>query len=405
MDARLTAERWAFTHFSRGGHAYSKCAKRLIAVDFAQDACVLLAADKAGNVRLFRLGRETLPAQPRRSASDELAPDDGDDSVLGHFSLITDLRVSPCERYVATADRLGHVRVSRFPAVHDIVSIVCGCGADGLSNGAADSATRGEGAIRSSDYISRLAWRSAQQHRPRGGNGSDASPALLAYGTGVRFCAPDVEQLDARRSRNALVTTVHPAASRRRHVTTCAVAGEFELAADAADDDSSELFYGSQGEEGLGSDVCPRTATSICLLPPGMARGARELCVIGNGVAAPALVVVVAATASVGSEDAETAQCVQQALNEALTQCCESLCATSASSSPPPASRFSYRARSHAPTAWLPRLAKCASGGDADDMGNDEDVVERDDNYDDDGDGQARQCGGGSAKRRRPRCT
>ncbi|KAK4536265.1 hypothetical protein CDCA_CDCA08G2290 [Cyanidium caldarium] len=138
------------------------CPKRLCAIDLAHNGRYVLVADKTGNVYAFDLD-ESLAAADTASpltCQPEYARREGyREPVMGHFSLITDLQVSDDGRYVATADVDGHMRISRLPQVYDIVRIIPSCGGDART-------------VAADDYITRLCW-------------LPASSVLMGLGTGV----------------------------------------------------------------------------------------------------------------------------------------------------------------------------------------------------------------------------
>eukprot|EP00166_Cyanidium_caldarium_P005942 ctg_759.g362 len=144
------------------GGARSICPKRLCAIDLAHNGRYVLVADKTGNVYAFDLD-ESLAAADTASpltCQPEYARREGyREPVMGHFSLITDLQVSDDGRYVATADVDGHMRISRLPQVYDIVRIIPSCGGDART-------------VAADDYITRLCW-------------LPASSVLMGLGTGV----------------------------------------------------------------------------------------------------------------------------------------------------------------------------------------------------------------------------
>lgn len=143
-------------------------------VDFARGARYVLVADKVGDVYVFDLDDDRYESDldtnyicTQPAYLDAKAPRE---PAMGHFSLITDLAVSPDSKIVATADREGHVRISRFPQLYDIVTVICGCGGN-------------EKVANSGDYVTRIQW-------------DTTSRRLRCAGTGMWFEALIVEPID-----------------------------------------------------------------------------------------------------------------------------------------------------------------------------------------------------------------
>ncbi|CDH50810.1 trna (guanine-n-)-methyltransferase subunitwdr4 [Lichtheimia corymbifera JMRC:FSU:9682] len=89
---------------------YSRNAvKRVNAIQFNKDASKIVIADKFGDVFCH-------PAEKSDGEEEKMAP------ILGHVSMITDMTLSADEKYVVTADRDEHIRVSRFPNGYNIES-------------------------------------------------------------------------------------------------------------------------------------------------------------------------------------------------------------------------------------------------------------------------------------------
>lgn len=93
--------------------------KRLATVSFAPGGRSVLAADRFGDV--YEVAVPPLECETPTAATplaDDAAP------LLGHFATMTDVAAS--ETRIATCDREGRVRVSRYPEAHDIVSFCLG---------------------------------------------------------------------------------------------------------------------------------------------------------------------------------------------------------------------------------------------------------------------------------------
>lgn len=93
--------------------------KRLATVSFAPGGRSVLAADRFGDV--FEVAVPSLECETPKAAAplpDDAAP------LLGHFATMTDVAAS--ETRIASCDREGRVRVSRYPDAHDIISFCLG---------------------------------------------------------------------------------------------------------------------------------------------------------------------------------------------------------------------------------------------------------------------------------------
>ncbi|KAI9314989.1 WD40-repeat-containing domain protein [Dichotomocladium elegans] len=89
-----------------------EAAKRVNALQFTKDNSKIVIADKFGDVY-------SHPAE-ESNGDTKLAP------ILGHVSMITDMTLSADEKFVITADRDEHIRVSRFPNGYNIESFCLG---------------------------------------------------------------------------------------------------------------------------------------------------------------------------------------------------------------------------------------------------------------------------------------
>jgi len=108
--------------------------KRPTQLAFTKDARTILVSDKFGDVfrygtftwaRLF-LKKNSYPfdfVRPAKTARDEFAshdnPSDGQ-LILGHASPLTSFVLSDDEKYIITADRDEHIRVSWYPEGYNI---------------------------------------------------------------------------------------------------------------------------------------------------------------------------------------------------------------------------------------------------------------------------------------------
>ncbi|KAG1404291.1 hypothetical protein G6F60_004437 [Rhizopus arrhizus] len=87
--------------------------KRVNAIQFNNDATTVVAADKFGDVYCH-------PVKENVKDEEKLNP------IVGHVSMVTDMVLSPNEKYVITSDRDEHVRVSRYPNGYNIESFCLG---------------------------------------------------------------------------------------------------------------------------------------------------------------------------------------------------------------------------------------------------------------------------------------
>ncbi|KAG2183167.1 hypothetical protein INT43_006162 [Umbelopsis isabellina] len=94
--------------------------KRVNALHFTRDGKTIVEADKFGDVYCF----------PTELPADDV-PANGDEQqkhkpIVGHVSMVTDMVLSDDERYVITADRDEHIRISRYPNGYNIESYCLG---------------------------------------------------------------------------------------------------------------------------------------------------------------------------------------------------------------------------------------------------------------------------------------
>ncbi|KAI9278018.1 WD40-repeat-containing domain protein [Sporodiniella umbellata] len=85
--------------------------KRVNAIQFNSNASLGIAADKFGDVYCHNFSV---------SEEEKLNP------ILGHVSMVTDMVLTSDDKYVITADRDEHIRVSRFPNGYNIESFCLG---------------------------------------------------------------------------------------------------------------------------------------------------------------------------------------------------------------------------------------------------------------------------------------
>ncbi|CEP06891.1 hypothetical protein [Parasitella parasitica] len=87
--------------------------KRVNAMAFNKDSTQLLSADKFGDVYCH-------PVKEAIEGEEKLQP------IVGHVSMVTDMLLTPDDKYVITSDRDEHIRVSRFPNGYNIESFCLG---------------------------------------------------------------------------------------------------------------------------------------------------------------------------------------------------------------------------------------------------------------------------------------
>ncbi|KAF8500517.1 WD40-repeat-containing domain protein [Gautieria morchelliformis] len=101
--------------------------KKATVVEISRDGKTILVADKFGDVFSYPIDPVTadtsVPAQssgPRPKESQASHENPHGSLVLGHASIITSFRLSHDGRYIITADRDEHIRVSRYPNGYNI---------------------------------------------------------------------------------------------------------------------------------------------------------------------------------------------------------------------------------------------------------------------------------------------
>lgn len=103
----------------------SRVPKRIAAIDFSRDGMDVLVADRTGDVHsvsvtalLSRNNIVTVAEQGILDISEDDIP------LVGHYSMITDMSLSP--KFIATSDRDNKIRVSNYPKSFDIQSFCLG---------------------------------------------------------------------------------------------------------------------------------------------------------------------------------------------------------------------------------------------------------------------------------------
>ncbi|CAI2187508.1 6582_t:CDS:10 [Funneliformis geosporum] len=87
--------------------------KRVMAISFNKDGSQIVTADKFGDVYSHPLD----PPDDKHNVSTLL---------LGHVSMVTDMVITPNNKYVITCDRDEHIRISKFPKGYNIESYCLG---------------------------------------------------------------------------------------------------------------------------------------------------------------------------------------------------------------------------------------------------------------------------------------
>ena len=92
--------------------------KKPTGIQFTRDGQTLLVSDKFGDIFSYPLlwtPDLSQPEKPKRDALTSHENPSGGTLILGHASLLTSFALSADERYVISADRDEHIRVSWFP--------------------------------------------------------------------------------------------------------------------------------------------------------------------------------------------------------------------------------------------------------------------------------------------------
>ncbi|CAJ0824427.1 14818_t:CDS:2 [Entrophospora sp. SA101] len=87
--------------------------KRVVSIAFNSQGSQIITADKFGDVYRY----------PINASNDN---QNAVDLLLGHVSMVTDMILTPNNKFIITADRDEHIRVSRFPKGHNIESYCLG---------------------------------------------------------------------------------------------------------------------------------------------------------------------------------------------------------------------------------------------------------------------------------------
>ncbi|KAJ7252517.1 WD40 repeat-like protein [Mycena rebaudengoi] len=98
--------------------------KKPTALAFTQDGQTILASDKFGDVFSYELNPAPQSAEEKKAALASHDNPSGGKLILGHTSFLTAFLLSADEKYIITADRDEHVRVSWYPQGYT-VEIYC----------------------------------------------------------------------------------------------------------------------------------------------------------------------------------------------------------------------------------------------------------------------------------------
>ncbi|KAF9097176.1 tRNA (guanine-N(7)-)-methyltransferase non-catalytic subunit trm82 [Mortierella sp. AD031] len=103
--------------------------RRSNALHFNNSGSHVVTADKFGDI--YNMVRDipdvVAPVKTAETSEDaEGDEDEGEQPILGHVSMATDLVLTPDNKYVITSDRDEHIRVSQYPKGHNIETYCLG---------------------------------------------------------------------------------------------------------------------------------------------------------------------------------------------------------------------------------------------------------------------------------------
>ncbi|KAF9952655.1 tRNA (guanine-N(7)-)-methyltransferase non-catalytic subunit trm82 [Mortierella alpina] len=103
--------------------------RRSNALEFNKDGSHVITADKFGDV--YNMVRDipdvVAPVKTAETSEDaEGDEDEGEQPILGHVSMATDLALTKDNKYIITSDRDEHIRVSQYPKGHNIETYCLG---------------------------------------------------------------------------------------------------------------------------------------------------------------------------------------------------------------------------------------------------------------------------------------
>ncbi|KAJ6484952.1 quinon protein alcohol dehydrogenase-like superfamily, partial [Mycena vulgaris] len=100
--------------------------KKPTALAFTRDGQTILASDKFGDVFSYALHPAPQTAAQKNAALASHENPSGGALILGHASFLTAFLLTPDEKYIVTADRDEHIRVSWFPQGYTIETYCLG---------------------------------------------------------------------------------------------------------------------------------------------------------------------------------------------------------------------------------------------------------------------------------------
>ncbi|KAG0362576.1 WD40-repeat-containing domain protein [Gamsiella multidivaricata] len=104
--------------------------RRSNALEFSKDGSHVITADKFGDV--YNMIRDipdvVAPVKPTAEDTEDVEDDEdeGEQPILGHVSMATDLALTKDNKYIITSDRDEHIRVSQYPKGHNIETYCLG---------------------------------------------------------------------------------------------------------------------------------------------------------------------------------------------------------------------------------------------------------------------------------------
>ncbi|KAF9940462.1 tRNA (guanine-N(7)-)-methyltransferase non-catalytic subunit trm82 [Mortierella alpina] len=103
--------------------------RRSNALEFNKDGSHVITADKFGDVYNMIRDIPDVVAPIKTAETSEEAEgdeDEGEQPILGHVSMATDLALTKDNKYIITSDRDEHIRVSQYPKGHNIETYCLG---------------------------------------------------------------------------------------------------------------------------------------------------------------------------------------------------------------------------------------------------------------------------------------
>ncbi|KAG5650540.1 hypothetical protein H0H81_011869 [Sphagnurus paluster] len=103
---------------------YRELPKRPTAIQFTADGQTILVSDKFGDVFSYPFQFTPLTEKQKKDALSSHENPSGGQLILGHASLLNAFLLTPDEKYIITADRDEHIRVSWYPQGYNIEMFV-----------------------------------------------------------------------------------------------------------------------------------------------------------------------------------------------------------------------------------------------------------------------------------------